>query len=99
MYIINLDEYESIGTHWIGFYVNAENVTYFDSFSVEHIPKEIRKFIGNKNIINNYRIKAYNSIMCGYFCIRFIDFMLKGTSFYLSIQIHFLLTNIEGMKK
>ena len=38
-YIINLDEYESIGNHWIGFYVNAENVTYFDSFSVENIPK------------------------------------------------------------
>ena len=99
-YIINLDEYESIGNHWIGFYVNAENVTYFDSFSVENIPKEIRKFIENKNIItNNYRIKAYNSIMCGYFCIGFIDFMLKGKSFYLSIQIHFPLTNIKGMKK
>ena len=51
-YIINLDEYESIGTHWIAVYVNAENVTYFDSFGVEHIPKEIRKFLGNKNIIN-----------------------------------------------
>ena len=40
-YIIDLDEYESIGTHWIVLYVNAENVTYFDSFEVEHIPKEI----------------------------------------------------------
>ena len=38
-YIINLDEYESIGTHWIELHVNAENVTYFDSFGVEHIPK------------------------------------------------------------
>ena len=56
-YIINLDEYESIGTHWIALYVNAKNVTYFDSFGVEHIPKEIKKFIGNKNIITNiYRI-------------------------------------------
>ena len=62
-------------------YVNAENVTYFDSFEVEHIPKEIRKFIGNKNVITNiYRIEAYDSIMCGYFCIRFIDFMLKDKS-------------------
>ena len=62
-------------------YVNAKNVTYFDSFGVEHIPKEIKKFIGNKNIITNiYRIQAYNSIMCGYFCIGFIDFMLKGKS-------------------
>ena len=40
-YIINLDEYESIGTHWIALYVNAKNVTYFDSFGVEHIPKEV----------------------------------------------------------
>ena len=50
--------------------MNAENVTYFDSFGVEYIPKEIRKFIGNKNMITNiYRIQAYVSIMCGYFCI------------------------------
>ena len=49
-YIINPDEYESIGTHWIALYVNAKNITYFDSFGVEHIPKYIRKFIGNKNI-------------------------------------------------
>ena len=80
-YIINLDRYESIGTHWIALYVNAENVSCIDSFGVEHIPKEIRKFIGNKNIITIiYRIQAYHSIMCGYFCIGFIDFMLKGKS-------------------
>ena len=60
-YIINLDEYESIGTHWIPLYVNANNIVYFDSFAVEHIPKRIRKFIGNKSIIINiYRIQAYN---------------------------------------
>ena len=54
-------------------------VIYFDSFVVEHIPKEIKKFIGNKNIKTNiFRIQANNSIMCGYFCIGFIDFMLAG---------------------
>ena len=58
---------------------NAKKVTYFDSFGVEHIPKEIRKFIGNKNITTNtYRIQTYDSIMCWYFCIGFIEFMLKG---------------------
>ena len=41
-YIINLDEYESRRTHWIALYVNAENVIYFDSFGVKHIPKEIK---------------------------------------------------------
>ena len=40
-YIINLDEYKSIGTHWIGLYVNAKTVTYFESFGVEHIPLKI----------------------------------------------------------
>ena len=54
--------------------MNAKNVTYFNSFGFEHIPKEIIKFIRNKNIITNiYRIQAYDSITCGYFCIRFID--------------------------
>ena len=54
--------------------MNANNIAYFDSIGVEHIPKEIEKFVGNKNIITNiYRIQADNSIICGYFCIRFID--------------------------
>ena len=71
--------------------MNAKNVTYFDSFGVEHIPKEIRKFIGNKNIITNiYRIQAYDSIMCGYFCIGFIDFMLKGKSLLNYTNLFFL---------
>ena len=48
------------------------------SFGVEHIPKEIKKFINNKNITNIFRIQAYESIMCRYFCIGFIDFMLVG---------------------
>ena len=53
------------------------NITYFDSFGVEHIPKEIKAFINNKNIKTNiFRIQAYDSIMCRYFCIGFIDFML-----------------------
>ena len=61
--------------------MNAENVTYFDSFGVEHVPKEIKKFIGNINIIANiYRIQAHGSIISEYFCIEFIDFMLKGKS-------------------
>ena len=61
--------------------MNAENVTYFDSSGVHHIPKEIRKFVGNESVITNiYRIQEYNSVMCRYFCIAFIDFMLKSKS-------------------
>ena len=57
VYIIDLDEYKSIWTQWIALYVNDNNVTYFESFGIEHIPKEIRKFIGNENIVTNiYRI-------------------------------------------
>ena len=80
-HIINLDESEPIGTHWMALHVNAENITYLDSFGVEHIRKGVRKFMGNKNIIaNKYRTQAYDSVMCGYFCIGFIDFMFKGKS-------------------
>ena len=61
--------------------MNAKNVTYFHSFEVWNIPKEIRKFIGNKNITTNiYRVQAHNLIICGYFSIGFIDFLLKVKS-------------------
>ena len=78
-YVINLDEYSDIGTHWIALYVNNKTVTYFESFGIEHTPKEVKKFIGNRNILSNiYRIQNYDSIMCGYFCIGFIGYMFKG---------------------
>ena len=80
-YVINLHEYRDIGTHWVALYVNNETIIYFDSFGVEHIPKEIMKFVGNKNIITNiFRMQAHDSIMCGYFCIGFINFMFNGNS-------------------
>ena len=68
-----------IGIHYVALYVRNRGVTYFDSFGVEHIPKEIKTFFNNKNIQKNiFRIQAYGSIMCGYFCIGLIDFMLPG---------------------
>ena len=76
---MNLDVYSDIETHWVALYLQNNDVTYFDSFRVEHISKEITTFIGNKNIkANIFRIQAYNSIMCEYFLIGFIDFMLAG---------------------
>ena len=78
-YIINLDEYSDIGTHWVALCVQNNDVTYFDNFGVEHIPKEIRTFNSNKKIKTDiFRIQAYDSIMCGYFCIGFFDFTLAG---------------------
>ena len=60
-------------------YVNGKTVTYFDSFGVTHIPKEIKRFINNKNIIANiFRIQAYDSVMCRYFCIGFINYRFMG---------------------
>ena len=65
------------------------NVTYFHSFVVEHIPKEIKAFNDNKNIATNiFRIQAYDSIMYGYFCIGFIDFMLAGKRLIIQIFFH-----------
>ena len=86
-YVINLDEFRSIETHWVASFVNFNNgstsydTIYINSFGVEHIPKVMKKFVGKKKIITNiYRIQVYNSIICGYFCIRFIDFMVKSKS-------------------
>ena len=79
VYVINLDEYENTGTHWIALFVKTNEVIYFDSVGIEHIPKEFNKFIGNKEIkANIIIIQAYDSIMCGYFCIEFINYILKG---------------------
>ena len=70
-----------VGTHWIALYIFDNDAIYFDSFGVEHIPKEIKNFINNKNITKNiFRLQTYYSIMCGYFCIGFIGYMLKGKS-------------------
>ena len=87
-YVINLDEYENTGTHWVALFVKPKYTVYFDSFGIEHIPKEINKFIGSKELgsavgnndieSNIFRIQAYDSIMCGYFFIEFINYILKG---------------------
>ena len=95
-YVTNSDEYENTGTHWVALFVKPKYLVYFDSFGIEHIPKEINKFIRSKELgsaVNNdtrkssslehiksniFRIQAYDSIMCGYFCIELIHYMLKG---------------------
>ena len=75
-YMINLAEYADVGTHWIALFCKNIEITYFNSFGVEQVPKEIEKIIGRKKIKRNiFRIQSNNSIMCGYFCIIFIDFM------------------------
>ena len=91
-YVINIDEYENTGTHWVSLFVKPKYTVYFDSFGVEHIPKEISKFICSKELgsaVNNHttkssaiaRIKSmriFRIQVCGYFCIEFINYMLQG---------------------
>ena len=88
-YVINLDEYENTGTNWIALFIKTNEVIYFDKFGIEHITKEINKFIRSKELgsavgnnkkikLNIFGIQAYDSIMCGYFSIEFINYMLKG---------------------
>ena len=90
-YVINLDEYENMGTHWIALFVKPKYTVYFYSFGVEHTPYEIKKFIGNEQSssakarnkeikANIFRLQAYDSIMCDYFCIEFINYMFDGQS-------------------
>ena len=71
-YVINLDEYEDVSTHWIPFFCNRNEIVFFDIFGVEHIPEEIKEFVANKNIkANIFRVQENDSVMCGYFCIGF----------------------------
>ena len=75
--------------------MNNNDGTYFDSFGVEHIPKEIKASIKNENIKTNiFRVQAYDSVMCSYFCIGFIDFMIKGKTL-TEFTKFFLLNNFE----
>ena len=78
-YVKNLNEYAGVSTDWIALFCNKNEIVYFDSFGVEHVPEEIKEFVGNKKMITNiFRVQANNSVMCWFFCIGFIDFMLAG---------------------
>ena len=69
-YVINVYEYADVGTYWIALYAKNNEVIFFYSFGVEHVPKEIKKFIVHKNTKTNiFRIQTDNSIIRGYFFI------------------------------
>ena len=88
--ILNRDECKSIRTPWIVLHVDGDNLTFFDRFGVEYIPKETEKFIGNKAITPNiYRIQAGYSVMCAYFYIRFIYFIEKDKKFLDDTNLFF----------
>ena len=91
-YVINLNEYADVGTLWIVLVCNRSEIVYFDRFGVEHVPEEPKNFVGNKNIIANiFQVQVNNWVICGYFCIRLIDFMLAGkklTDFTILFSLH-----------
>ena len=77
-------------------FVSKKQVIFFDSFGIEHVPDEIKNFTRHKNIISNiFRVQESNSIMCGYFCVGFIHFMLVGktlvdfTSFFFPYDLFY----------
>ena len=81
-YVINLDQYSDIGTHWIVLCTLNNNVTYFDSSGIEHISKKIKTFIDKYIVATNiFKIQEYDLVMCGQFCIGFIDFKFKDKTF------------------
>ena len=95
-YVINLDDFADEGAHWIVLFCNRNEIVYFDSFGVENIPEEIKEFIGgpssssSQNIntkANIFWVQANDSVMCGYFCIWFISFMLAGNRFIWTNKI------------
>ena len=65
-YIINLDKYADVATHWVALFCNRNETVYFDRFGVEHVPENVKEFVGNKSIIANiFRVQANDSVMCG----------------------------------
>ena len=80
-YVVNLDDLGRSGTHWVALFIQKKGAVYFDSFGVERLPEEIKKFLHGKNLnLNLFRIQEFDSIMCGYFCLGFLDYMFAGKS-------------------
>jgi len=79
-FVINLEDDTKAGSHWVALFVLKNKCTYFDSFGIEHLPKEIERFIDGLSEVdrNIYRIQSNDSIMCGYYCIKFIEYMFAG---------------------
>ena len=92
---INLDEYADAGTHWVALFFNRNEIVYFDSFGAEHVPKEIKEFVGNKNIkANIFRVRANDSVICKYFCIGFIDLRYRVKN-WLILRTCFLVMTLK----
>ena len=78
-YVLNLNDKNSKGTHWFSLFADRSTAVYFDSFGIEYIPQEVLNKIKDKSITHNiFSIQGNESIMCGFYCITFIEYMLAG---------------------
>ena len=78
-YVINLDDKNSKGTHWVSLFIDRNTALYFDSFGIKYIPQEVLNKIKDKSIIHNiFRIQDNESIMWEFYCIAFIEYMFSG---------------------
>ena len=78
-YLINLDDKNSKGTHWVSLFIDRSTGVHFDSFGIEYVPQEVLNKIKNKSINHNiFRIQDNESVTCGFYCIAFIGYMLAG---------------------
>ena len=80
--MINLDDKKRKGTHWVSLFIERNTAAYCHSFEIEYIPQEVLSKIKDKSITHNIcRMQDNESIMCGFYCIAFIEYMLIGKTF------------------
>ena len=80
-YVINLDDTNSKGTHRVSLFIDKNEAVYFDSFGIQYIPQEVLNKIKDISTPHIFRIQDNESIMCGFYCIAFIEYMLAGKNF------------------
>ena len=81
-YVINLDNKESKATNWVSLFIDRNTAIYFNYFGIEYIPLEILSKIGDKSVTHNiFRLQDNKSIMCGFYCVTFIEYMLAGKTY------------------
>ena len=84
--VINLNDKNIKGTHWVSLFIDRKLAVYFDSFGIEYIPQEVLNKIRDKSVTHNiFRIQDNESIMCGFYCIAFIEYMLARKTFYTNL--------------
>ena len=79
VYAVNLDDKKSKETDWVSLFIDRNKAAYFNYFGIEYIPQEVLNKIRDKSITYSiFRIQDNDSIMCGFYCIVFIEYILAG---------------------